>query len=86
MVAGQAEVIAEGEHQIGLKYSHFQIFSSQALDRISVAFPPLSHRILAGYPPTNPQIFRAFSASFAHVVVRLLFRNLCAVISQDLTY
>ena len=49
---------------------------------ISGCFPPLMHRFLAANPQANPQIFRAFSASFAHRIVRALFRSLCAAISQ----
>jgi hypothetical protein len=57
----------------------------QIVDHISGCFPLHIHRFLAAFPQPNPQIFRAFSASFAHAVVRRLFRNLCAAISQDLT-
>jgi len=58
----------------------------QIVDRISGCFPPHIHRFIAGIPQANPQIFRPFSASFAHEIVRELFRSLCAAISQDLTY
>jgi len=57
----------------------------QAIDGISTAFPPLPNCFLAANPQANPQIFRAFSASFAHRDVRRLFRSLFAAISQDLT-
>ena len=57
----------------------------QIVDHISGSFPPHIHRFLAAIPQANPQIFRAFSASFAHGIVRRLFRRLCAAISQDLT-
>ena len=55
------------------------------VDRISGRFPPLMHRFLAAIPQVNPQIFRAFSASFAHGIVREFFRSLFAAISQVLT-
>jgi hypothetical protein len=63
----------------------FRELVPQIVDRISGRFPPHIHRFLAAIPQANPQIFRAFSASFAHAVVRRLFRSLCAAISQDLT-
>jgi hypothetical protein len=56
----------------------------QIVDRISDCFPPLMHRFLAAIPQANPQIFRAFSASFAHGIVREFFRSLFAAISQVL--
>ena len=56
----------------------------QRLDHISGAFPPLIHRFLAAIPQANPQIFRAFSASFAHRIVRDFFRRLFAANSQEL--
>jgi len=57
----------------------------QFVDRISCCFPPHIHRFLAAIPQANPQIFRAFSASFAHRTVLAIFRSLCAANSQDLT-
>ena len=57
----------------------------QIVSRISSRFPPHIHRFLAAIPQGNPQIFRAFSASFAHGIVREFFRSLCAAISKDLT-
>jgi len=56
----------------------------QELRSISRGFRPLSHRLLAANPQSNPQIFRAFSASFAHAAVRLFFRSVYAAISQVL--
>jgi len=56
----------------------------QLLNRFSAAFSPLLHRFIAGYPHANPQIFRAFSASFAHWIVREFFRSVCAGIAQEL--
>ena len=56
----------------------------QALSRFSTAFAPLLHRFIAANPQANPQIFRAFSACFAHAVVRRIFRSVCAAISQEL--
>jgi len=57
----------------------------QILGRNSGGFRPHIHRFTAAIPQANPQIFRAFSASFAHGIGRQLFRSLCAAISQDLT-
>ena len=57
----------------------------QALNLFSARFAPLLHRFIAVNPQANPQIFRAFSACFAHAVVREYFRSLYAVISQVLT-
>jgi len=54
------------------------------LNRFSAAYSLVLRRLLAANPQPNPQIFRAFSASFAHVVVRDFFRRLCAAISQEL--
>ena len=62
----------------------FRELVPQIVDPISGCFPPHIHRFLAAIPQVNPQIFRAFSASFAHGIVRRLFRRLCAAISQDL--
>jgi len=56
----------------------------QAVNLFSAAFAPLLHRFLATNPQANPQIFRAFSASFAHAVGRTDFRRLCAANSQEL--
>jgi hypothetical protein len=63
----------------------FRELLPQIVDRISGCFPPLMHRFLAAIPQANPQIFRAFSASFAHGIVREFFRSLFAAISQVLT-
>jgi hypothetical protein len=57
----------------------------QIVDVNSEGFRPHIHWFLAAIPQGNPQIFRAFSASFAHGIGRQLFRSLCAAISQDLT-
>lgn len=54
------------------------------VDRFSAAFPPLIRRLLAGYPHVIPQIFRAFSASFAHRIGLVFFRRLCAAISEEI--
>jgi len=56
----------------------------QEVDRFSAAFAPLLRCFIAANPQVNPQIFRAFSASFAHAIVRLDFRRLCAANSQEL--
>jgi hypothetical protein len=56
----------------------------QGPNRFSAAFSPLLHRFIAGFPQPNPQIFRPFSASFAHGIGRIFFRSLCAAISQAL--
>jgi hypothetical protein len=56
----------------------------QGLNRFSVAFSPLLHRLTAGYPHANPQIFRAFSASFAHGIVLDFFRSVCAAMAQEI--
>jgi hypothetical protein len=56
----------------------------QALNRFSAAFAPLLHRFIAANPQANPQIFRVFSASFAHAIVRPDFRRVCAANSQEL--
>ena len=72
------------ERQIELKYSQIINLDPQPLNRFSAAFQPLLRRFLAANPQANPQIFRAFSASFAHAAVRLFFRSLCAANSQEL--
>jgi hypothetical protein len=69
----------------GLSIRAFRELVPQIVGRISSSFPPHIHRFLAAIPQANPQILRAFSASFAHGIVRRLFRRLCAAISQDLT-
>ena len=81
----KCEVIALRQHQNELKYSQIQKLHPQALNRFSAAFAPLLHRFLAANPQANPQIFRAFSASFAHRIVRDFFRSLCAAISEEMT-
>jgi hypothetical protein len=70
--------------EISLSIRGFKHLVPQAVDRFSVAYPPHIHRILAGYPHANPQIFRPFSASFAHGFVRIFFRSLCAAIPEEL--
>ena len=54
------------------------------LRRISAAFPPLLRRFLAGNPLVIPQIFRAFSSSFAHGDARDFFRRLYAAIPKEM--
>ena len=81
----KGEVIVIQQHAIELKYSQLQSLSSKIVDRISSCFPPHIHRFLAAIPQANPQIFRAFSASFAHRIGLAFFRSLCAANSQDLT-
>ena len=80
----KCEVIRLGEQQNELKYSRFRNLHPQPLNRFSAAYSLVLRRLLAANPQPNPQIFRAFSASFAHVVVRDFFRRLCAAISQEL--
>jgi len=63
----------------------FRELLPQFVDAISGRFPPHIHRFLAAIPQTIPQIFRGFSASFAHGIVREFFRRLFAAISQLLT-
>jgi hypothetical protein len=75
---------AEENTKLGLSIRTFIELDPQLLNRISIAFPPLLHRFIAGYPHMNPQIFRAFSASFAHWLVREFFLSLCAGIAQEL--
>ena len=72
------------EHEMGPNYSYFINLHPQSINDFSGAFALLIRRFLATNPQANPQIFRAFSASFAHAVVRLFFRSLCAAISQEL--
>jgi len=72
------------EQQIELKYSPCIDLHPQWLNCFFAAFSPLLHRFIAANPQPNPQIFRAFSASFAHAAVRKFFRSLCAAISQPL--
>jgi len=59
-----------GNTKTSLSIRAFIDLDPQQLNRISAAYSPLLHRFLAGYPHSNPQIFRAFSASFAHKTVR----------------
>jgi hypothetical protein len=80
----KSEAIVKKERGNEPNYSHLMNLTPQELRSISPAFRPLSHRLLAANPQANPQIFRAFSASFAHGVVRLFFRSVCAAISQEL--
>ena len=80
----KCEVMRLGEQQNELKYSRFMNLHPQPLNRFSAAYSPLLHCLLAANPQPNPQIFRAFSASFAHDGVRDFFRSLCAAISQEL--
>jgi len=56
----------------------------QRLNRFSAAYSPLLHCFIAGYPHVNPQVFRAFSASFAHPTMVEFFRSVCAGIAQEL--
>jgi len=56
----------------------------QELRFVSPGFRPLSRCFLAAIPQVNPQIFRAFSASFAHGLVRVFLRSVSAAISQEL--
>ena len=80
----KSEVIVMKEHQNELKYSQIINLHPQGLNRFSAAFAPLFRRFLAANPQGNPQIFRAFSASFAHAAVRSFFRSVCAANSQEL--
>jgi hypothetical protein len=80
----KSEVIVLRQRKNELKYSRFINLHPQALNRFSAAFAPLLHRFIAANPQGNPQIFRAFSAPFAHGLVRPDFRSVCAANSQEL--
>ena len=80
----KSEVIAHEQRKNELKYSRFINLHPQALSGFSAAFALLLRRFLAANPQVNPQIFRAFSASFAHAAVRHDFRSVCAANSQEL--
>ena len=80
----KSEVIALSQRENELKYSRVMHLHPQQVNCFSAAFAPLLHRFLAANPQANPQIFRAFSASFAHISGRDFFRSLCAAISQGL--
>ena len=80
----KSEFIALRQPENELKYSQLMYLHSQVLHLFSAAFALLLHRFIAANPQANPQIFRAFSASFAHAIVRLDFRRLCAANSQEL--
>jgi hypothetical protein len=80
----KSEVIALRQRKNELKYSQIMHLHPQVLNLFSAAFAPLLHRFIAANPQANPQIFRAFSAPFAHAIVRRDFRRLCAANSQEL--
>lgn len=79
------EIIPLGKPETEGKYSRVSHLDPQALNGFSAASPPQIRRILAANPQPNPQIFRPFSASFAHRIVLPIFRSLCAAFSQEMT-